>query len=73
VAVSPVGKPKHNKHTIKKNLLIIGLDVHAKTITTAVAPGAGGEARLYGSITHGLHPLEPGEGRWALHTVQRLE
>ena len=43
MAVLPVSKPKHNKHTMKKNLLFIGLDVHAKTITIAVAPGEGGD------------------------------
>jgi len=43
---------------MKKNLLFIGLDVHAKTITIAVAPGEGGEAHVYGTITHDLHALE---------------
>ena len=47
-------EPANNKHTMKKPLLFIGLDVHAKTITIAVAPGDGGEARLYGTITHDL-------------------
>ena len=56
-------KPKHNQHTMKKNLLFIGLDVHAKNITIALAPGDGGEARVYGTITHDLHALEPTEGR----------
>jgi len=58
-----VSKPKHNKRTMKKNLLFIGLDVHAKNITIAIAPGDGGEARLYCTITHDLHALEPTEGR----------
>ena len=56
-------KPIHNKHTMKKELLFVGLDVHAKTITIAVAPGDGGEARPYGTITNDLHALEPTEGR----------
>ena len=43
---------------MKKELLFAGLDVHAKTITIAVAPGDGGEARLYGTITNDLHALE---------------
>ena len=63
MAVSPVSKPKHNQHTMKKNLLFIRLDVHAKNITIALAPGDGGEARVYGTITHDLHALEPTEGR----------
>ena len=43
---------------MKKPLLFIGLDVHAKNITMAVAPGDGTEARLYGTIPHDLHALE---------------
>ena len=43
---------------MKKDLLFIGLDVHAKNITIAIAPGDGGEARLYGTITHDLHARE---------------
>ena len=53
-----MSKPIHNKHTMKKNLLFIGLDVQAKTITVAPAEG-GGEARLYGAITHDLHAWDP--------------
>lgn len=34
---------------MNKTILHIGLDVHAQTITTAMAEGAG-EARLYGTI-----------------------
>ena len=52
-AASPKKKPTDNKH-MKKELLFVGLDVHAKTITSAVAPGDGGEARPYGTITHDL-------------------
>ena len=44
-AASPRKKPTDNKH-MKKELLFAGLDVHAKAITIAVAPGDGGEARL---------------------------
>ena len=43
---------------MKKHLLFIGLDVHAKNITIAVAPGDGSEARPYGTITNDLHALE---------------
>ena len=43
-------KPAHNKHTMKKGLLFLGLDVHAKTSTIGLAPGGGGEARPYGTI-----------------------
>ena len=56
-AASPKKKPTHNKH-MKKELLFAGLDVHAKTITIAVAPGDGSEARPYGTITNDLHALE---------------
>ena len=61
-------KPTHNKHTMKKELLFVGLDVHAKTITIALAEdarkdsahagGGGGEARIYGTIPNDLHALE---------------
>ena len=54
-------KPTNNKHTMKKQLLFIGLDVHAKSITIALAEGGGGtpgEARLYGTIPNDLHALE---------------
>jgi transposase len=51
-------KPTHNKHTMKKHLLFIGLDVHAKNITIALAPGDSHEARLYGTIPNDLHALE---------------
>ena len=51
-------KPAHNKHTMKKELLFVGLDVHAKNITIALAEGGGGEARLYGTIPNDLHVLE---------------
>jgi transposase len=55
-------KPTSNiKHTMKKELLFVGLDVHAKNITIALAESGGGsheEARLYGSIANDLHALE---------------
>ena len=43
---------------MKKELLFVGLDVHAKNITIALAEGGGGEARLYGTIPNDLHGLE---------------
>lgn len=51
-------KPAHNKHTMKQELLFVGLDVHAQNITLALAEGGGGEARLHGTIAHDLHALE---------------
>jgi transposase len=52
-------KPTHDKHTMKKELLFLGLDVHAKSITIATAEsGSGGEVRLYGAIANDLHALE---------------
>jgi transposase len=41
-----------------KELLFVGLDVHAQAITVAVAEGGRGEARHYGSIPHDLHAVE---------------
>ena len=45
---------------MKKELLFVGLDVHAENITIALAEGGGGggEARLYGTIPNDLHALE---------------
>ena len=57
-AASPIVKPTNNKHTMKKELLFVGLDVHAKNITIALAEGGGGEARIYGTIPNDLHGLE---------------
>ena len=54
-------KPTNNKHTMKKKLLFVGLDVHAKSITIGLAEGGGetpGEARVYGTIANDLHALE---------------
>ena len=59
-------KPTNNKHTMKKKLLFIGLDVHAKNITIALAESGGdsdGEARLYGTIANDLHALESSGAR----------
>ena len=43
---------------MKKELLFLGLDVHAKSIAIALAEGGGGEARTYGTIPNDLHALE---------------
>ncbi len=51
-------KPTPNKHTMKQELLFLGLDVHAKNIAIALAEAGGGEARTYGSIPNDLHALE---------------
>jgi transposase len=54
-------KPTHDKHTMKTELLYIGLDVHAQSIAIALAEGWGkprGEARTYGTIPNDLHALE---------------
>ena len=51
-------EPTHHKHTMKKEILFLGLDVHAQTIAIATAEGGGGEARTYGSIPNDLHALE---------------
>ena len=49
-----------------KKLLFTGLDVHAKSITIALAEGGGdapGEARAYGTIANDLHALESSGAR----------
>ena len=51
-------KPTRNKHTMKKALLFVGLDVHAQNITIGRASGDGSAARLYGTIPNDLHALE---------------
>ncbi len=53
-----MNEPTHIKHTMKKSLLFVGLDVHAQSITIGVAPGDGTQARLHGSIPNDLHALE---------------
>ena len=52
-----VVEPTHHKPTMKK-LLFVGMDVHAQSITLALAPGRDAEVRLYGSIPHDLQALE---------------
>jgi len=52
-----MSEPEHNKHTMPKPLLYIGLDVHAQSIAIAIAE-RDGEVRNYGSISNDLHALE---------------
>ena len=42
---------------MSKNLLYVGLDVHAQTVAIALAE-AGGEVRNYGAVSSGLETLE---------------
>jgi transposase len=56
-AVSPMDEPQQHKHTMSKNLLYVGLDVHAQTVTIALAEG-GGEVRNYSSVSSDLDVLE---------------
>ena len=51
-------EPTHHKHTMKRELRFVGLDVHAKSLTLAFAEGGGGEARIYGTIPNDRHALE---------------
>src|SRR5678815_2707161 len=51
-------QPTASKHTMNKEFLFVGLDVHAKSLTLALAEGGGGEARLYGTIPNDLHAVE---------------
>ena len=51
-------EPAHKKHTMKKELRFVGLDVHAKSLTLAFAEGGGGEARIYGTLPNDRHALE---------------
>jgi transposase len=53
-----MNEPTHNKHTMKKKILFLGLDVHAQNIAVALAESGGGEARSYGAIPNDLHALE---------------
>lgn len=44
---------------MKTHLLYLGLDVHADSITIALAEdGRDGEVRLYGKVSHDLHALD---------------
>ena len=43
---------------MKPELLFVGLDVHAQSITIGLAAGDGTAARLYGTIPNDLHALE---------------
>ena len=51
-------EPTHNRQTMKKALWFLGLDVHAKSLTLALAEGGGGEARIYGTLPNDRHALE---------------
>jgi transposase len=53
-----MSKPSNNKHTMKADLLFVGLDVHAQSITVAVAGNDRSQPRLYGSIPNDLHAVE---------------
>ena len=53
-----MNEPTHIKHTMKKSLLFVGLDVHAQNITIGLASGDGSAARLHGTIPNDLHALE---------------
>lgn len=49
----------HHIEIMKKSILYIGLDVHADSITLAVAEqGRNGEVRLYGQISNDLHAID---------------
>jgi len=49
---------------MKKDVLYLGLDVHAENIAVALAEaGRHGEVRNYGMISSVLHAVEPTEGR----------
>src|SRR4030095_1028235 len=56
--MSPMSKPSNNKHNMKTDLLFVGLDVHAQSITVAVAENDRNQPRLYGSIPNDLHAVE---------------
>src|SRR5437899_11196169 len=48
---------QQHKHTKKKHILYVGLDVHAQTVAIAIAE-AGGEVRNYGTVSSHLEVLE---------------
>ena len=50
---------KHRQHTMTKAILYVGLDVHAASISAAVAEsGRDGEVRLAGKIAGDLHAVD---------------
>ena len=51
-------EPEPRNHTMKSEILYLGLDVHSQSIAIALAEAQGGEARSYGSISGDLHALE---------------
>jgi transposase len=55
--MSPMEEPQQCKHTMNQKLLYVGLDVHAQTVSIALAEAAG-EVRQYGSVSSGLETLE---------------
>ncbi len=49
---------------MKKEILYLGLDVHAENIAVAIAEaGRDGEVRNHGMISSDLQNVEPTEGR----------
>jgi transposase len=50
-------EPEPRNHSMKTELLYLGLDVHSQSIAIALAE-SGGEVRHYGSISGDLHALE---------------
>jgi transposase len=50
---------EHHQHTMKKAIRYVSLDVHATSITPAVAEGGRhGEVRLHGKIPANLHEVD---------------
>ena len=47
---------------MKKNLLYVGLDVHAQSVSIAIAE-SGGEVRNYGAVSSSLETLEKTMGK----------
>jgi transposase len=50
-------EPQQHRHTMSKNLLYVGLDVHAQTVAIALAE-PGGEVRNYGAVSSCVQTLE---------------